>query len=235
MHGAGRRAPFGVAFNSRELVDERRWQHFGEASASGLQAALFQDASEIQAIARACQRHVEQPLRLLALFRHMVFIGVGSEIADRHGDPTRSVGYSDDANWITEAAGPAREIDHEDDRKLESLRGVDGHQVHSVERIDHRIGFVADREPVKMSGDAAERRVTTVLDAAYQCAHLLQVLAGLQQPRAAHLHEIRRLGQHEIEELGGRQSIHEPSPPRAGHACLRQRHGVGEGSRIAAQ
>ena len=128
----------------------------------------------------------------------MVFISVGSEIADRYGDPTRSVGYSDDANGITEAAGPAREIDEEDDGKLESLRGVDRHQVHSVERVDDRVGFVADGEPVKVSGDAAERRVTTVLDAADQRAHLLQVLACLQQPRAAHLHEIGRFGQYEV-------------------------------------
>ena len=214
MDRSRRSAPFGVAFDSRELLDERRWQHFGEASASGLQAALLQDASEIQAIARACQRHVEQPLRLLPLLRRIVFVGVGPEIADRdrHLVPA---GAGDDANRITEAAGPAREVDEKDDRKLESLRGVDRHQVHGVERIDHRVGFVADREAVEVRGNAAERRVAAVLDAANQRAHLLQVLARLQQPRAAHLHEIRRLGQHEIEQLGGRQPIDEPSPSRA--------------------
>src|SRR5438093_302129 len=63
VHGARRSAPLGTA--AREQIDQRLRQHFGEAAASRLQAALLQYAAEIEPIARACERNVEQPLRLL--------------------------------------------------------------------------------------------------------------------------------------------------------------------------
>ena len=46
-------------------------------------------------------------------------------------------------------------------------------------RVDRGVRFVADREPLEMVGDAGERRVAAVLNAADHAAQLLQVLARL--------------------------------------------------------
>ena len=54
-----------------------------------------------------------------------------------------------------------------------------GHQADRVDRVDRGVRFVADREPLEMFGDARERRVAAVLNAAHHAAQLLQVFARL--------------------------------------------------------
>ena len=53
-------------------------QHFGETAAARLHDALLHHGAQIQPIARTSQRHVQQPLGLLALPVRLVFVGAAT-------------------------------------------------------------------------------------------------------------------------------------------------------------
>ena len=73
---------------------------------------------------------------------------------------------------------------------------MDGHQAHGVDRIDCRIRFVPDRQPIEMVGNARERLITPVLSAPDHRAEFLEVLARLEAPTPAKLVGVRALAQH---------------------------------------
>ena len=184
-------------------------------------------APRYSAIARARQRHVQQALGLLVLLRLVVAIGLVQVLAHGHRRarprPPLFAGERrrDDPNGVAAAAAALPEIDDEDDRELESLGGVDRHQVHGVGRVDDGVGFVAAGHQLReVVDEPAERGVAAVLDAADQAAHLLQVLARLRQPGPGDLHRIGRLGEHAVDQLGRRQLIgqREPRPPMLSRA-----------------
>ena len=114
------------------------------------------------------------------------------------------------------AAGAPGHVDDEDDGKFEPFGRVDGHQVHGVERLEHRIRLVAGGQRVDVIGDARQRRVAAVLDAPDEPAHLLQVLPRLLPARSAQLVGVGGLRQELFDQVRRRDAIdlREPSPER---------------------
>ena len=98
-------------------------------------------------------------------------------------------------------AGATVHVHDEDDRELESLRCMDGHQADCIVGVDGRVRFIADGEPLDMSGNPRERRVTAVLESTNHRAQLLQVFARLSIPRSFELRAVRRLVQQTRQQL----------------------------------
>ena len=70
-----------------------------------------------------------------------------------------------------------------------------GHEVDRVERLENGVRLVSGGERVEVIGDARKGCVAAVLDAAYERAHLLQVLPRLLTTRTAEFAGVRDLGQ----------------------------------------
>src|SRR5438477_8220258 len=160
-------------------------QNFSKAPDAGAKCAVLQDRREIQAIARARERDVEQALGLLALARARVLVGLRLVVGDGHRSLAARVCTDPDRRARAARAPP--DVDDEDDRELEPLRGVHRHQADGVDRVDRGVRLVADGEPLQMIGNPRERRVAAILRAADHRAQLLQVLARLPPPRPAEL------------------------------------------------
>src|SRR4029077_7776547 len=85
--GAVRPKPDAIYLRPQSLLESRAdatRQHLAEASTAGLEGAILDDRAEVEPIARARQRDVEQTLRFLSFPGGRVFIGLGFEITDRH-------------------------------------------------------------------------------------------------------------------------------------------------------
>jgi hypothetical protein len=214
MDGARRGTPLDDVARGAELSDESLRENRREASAPWLQRAVRQYATEVQTIARARQRHVKEALALLRFLRRSVLVRAGSEIADGNGHVGLPFARHN-ANRIAEPSGAARKVHHKDHWKLQSLRGMYGHQTCGISRVDYGIGFIADGEPIQVGGDTAERGVAAVLNPADQRANLLEVFARLQQSWPSHLDEIRRISKHEVEQFCRRKTIDQIAPPSA--------------------
>ena len=94
-----------------------------------------------------------------------------------------------------------------------------GHQVDGVERFEDRVRLVARRQRIEVIGNARERGVAAVLNAADEAAHLLDVLPRLLAPSAAQLVGVGRVGDELLDQIRGRNAIH-PREPR-GHVAAR--------------
>ena len=112
------------------------------------------------------------------------------------------------------AAGPAAEIHDEHDRKFEPLRRMNRHQADRVAGVDDGVRLVTGRQPLEVLGKPRHRRVAAVLDAANHRADFLQVFSRLSHARPARLEHVRGFVEHQLEHLGGRQTIDETEPSR---------------------
>ena len=179
----GRRAPrdlgaVGRRPSQRQECVDRRGQHATQAAGSRAARAVLENRGEIQDVSCACEADVEQALGLLALERGLERIGVRQKRVHRHRRLAAG-GIEPHADRPPALRDPAREIHQEDDRELEPLRRVDGHQADRVDGLEQGVGFVANGQPVDVRGDAVERRIAPVLDAADERPELLHVLPRL--------------------------------------------------------
>ena len=121
-------------------------------------ARLGQRGAQIQAIARAGQRDIQQPLGLLALARDGVLVGLALVLADRHQRFALLLAARGTHRHRESGSRPPplpAEVDDEHDRELEALRGVDGHQVDRVGGVDDRVRFVAAGDELRRSNRRA--------------------------------------------------------------------------------
>ena len=89
-------------------------------------------------------------------------------------------------------------------------------EIDRVERVDHRVGLVANRKIVEKLGDACERCVAAVLGLPDERPQLLQVFARLEESRAAHFVAVGRFTQNLVEQLRRRHPIDHGEPARHG-------------------
>ena len=208
----------------RERVLQRRWEHLAKAARSGPETPIFEYGSQVESLASAGDRDIEQPFRLLAVAFAQRVVCIGQAAADRNQLPPARAGRNDD-DGIAVAAGAAVEVGHEHDREFEPLRGVHRHQVHRVERIHHRVRLVASGQSRQVFGHARHRGVAVVLQPTCHGADLLQVLPRLRKPRPAKLERIGCVGDDAVEELRRRHAVHQRQPHGERRAKLVQ-HGA---------
>src|SRR4029453_7700298 len=68
---------------TREQIAKIGRQHVAEAKPAGDEYAIIQRGREVKSIARSGHRNIQQPLDLFTLAGSCVFVGLGSEIANR--------------------------------------------------------------------------------------------------------------------------------------------------------
>ena len=183
-------------------------QHLAQAALLRLEGAAFGCRGQVDAVPRSRERHVHQPLDLLALARGLVRVELRLEVAHRHRVLGR--GVRGDPDGRSRPARPASEVHDEHHGELEALRRVHGHQVHGVHRVDNGVRFVAGRQAVEVIREAGKRQVPAVLQPPHE-ARTSCVLAGGRGAAAPDLVLVGRIRQYPVQEFRGRDPIGQAS------------------------
>src|SRR5215471_16145928 len=75
---------FWLSCRAGEQCAERLRQNLTQATGTALERAVLQHAGDVDAIARACERHVQKPFDFLTLAQAFLLVHFGDERTDRY-------------------------------------------------------------------------------------------------------------------------------------------------------